>query len=182
MSVDPLGSVERAILARLQDEVVGFQPNYVAVCGSTDAYSALDAIAFDFDPDGNNFSLGIIEPHMLADTTNYEFPYLMLQTTNGAQAQDASRVKGIPFSGTVNAALRVLLSWQQEQATDFSTWPNAVSAAMVATFNQPLNNRWAPGVNYNGVISVQKSRPMLGGQNWIVVLDFQAVFYCVISG
>jgi hypothetical protein len=174
---DIFGIVEDALVARLSDPLIGFNANFQQIQAIKPAYQALNAIAFDFNPESENVNPGRVSLRDLESTSDTVYPFLMYEVRSGA---DDMTLKFNEFSGPVIAEVEVMLSFESEGIRDFNTLPNAVIGAMVATFNSVGSpNIWGSGVNYNGGISVVKSQTQTDAANWFKSLLFTAQFNVV---
>jgi hypothetical protein len=178
---DVAGIVERAVIARLSDDVVGFNKKYAALVKDGGAYPGLDAVSFDFSDSSNNFNRARVPMGLVVGSSAAAFPYLMLEVRAGQNGQGPQQLKMTQYSGSVSVELEIAHSWAMEGVGDFSTEPNAAIAAMLDVFNALPGIAWYPDVVYNGGISFVKGPVQFAAENWLRSTVFTANFYVVVQ-
>ncbi len=177
---DIAGVVEDAIIARLSDDLLGFNARFDQIQSAKAKYGALNPPSFDFSDSSQNFNTGRVPLAQLVASSAFTFPYIMVDVPRGANAQGAQLISFMEYSGGVVAEIEVLVSFQQEGVTDFNTFPNAIVGAMEAVFNTTSAPAYfGSGVNYNGAFAFQKSQPVFGAENWYRSILFTLQFSVV---
>jgi hypothetical protein len=169
--------VRYAIQARLSDAAMGFNAKYAAI---QDSYQTPD-IAIDWSADSINFGWGPVPIDLIEETSPLRYPLLAIMADRGQQDPPQQRIKYKQFSGKIQANVWVHLSWEDEQVTDFETWPEAVIDAMYSSINDPtLPNKWGTGVLYNGDLNFVKGPIVMAGRNWRRTIAFPSTFTVIL--
>lgn len=172
--------VQLAILARLSDNTIGFNPNFAAAV-STGIYNLpaeATATTVDWTLEGPNVGFGYLETSLnaLTETSNFAFPFFTIEVVNG-QAYQPGQGKSLfsyRFSGPLKCGIQAILSWEAAQITDFSGYANAVVDSILATMNAPGITPFGLGDGsvYAGQMTFAKSPVRKGGLDWFQSITF----------
>jgi hypothetical protein len=177
---DIAGIVEDAIVARLDDDTLGFNARFTEIQTIKATYGALDPPIFDFSDTSTNFNRGRVQIAQLIASSPESFPYIMVDVARGANAQGGQLLSFMEYSGGVVVEIEVFVSFLQDGVTDFNTLPNAVVGAMEAVFNTTTAPPYfGSGINYNGGFAFQKSPAVFGAENWYRSILFTLQFSVV---
>ena len=169
--------VRQAIKTRLSNNINGFNAKYSAI----QSVYGTPSITIDWSNTSQNFAWGRIPPDLMEETTNFIYPLLDISTERGQQDPAQQRIKFMQFSGNILGVIEVHLTWDQEAATDFETWPDAVIDAMYSSINDPsIANNWGAGIVYNGDLNWAKGQIILGGENWRRTCLFTASYKVIL--
>jgi hypothetical protein len=171
MSVLRIGNrVREVVRERLSDPTTGLNPNLAAACA--DSNYNIPAISFDFSDTSVQVWEGYLNPEQLDETSVDQYPLLCFYT----KAEDnLNRNKFSTFSGKVIVHVDIYLSFENSAALrQFDNYADAVTAAIVETFNAPLIDFQDCG--WGGSISMVREPMVQAAENWLQKICFVLPF------
>jgi hypothetical protein len=162
-------AARRAVINFLSDPTVGFNPTLLDIC--TDSEIPNRAFTIDFvDPNSKNFFQGFYAAKDLIATSNVSFPAITLYTIKTANTNNE---KFHLFSGSVMLGLDTYVSFPQSKALpDSDDLCDCVEDTYYNLFHGLANQAfWTNGVTYNGDLYVTRGPVLMGGPNWIQLMQ-----------
>ncbi len=165
---------------RLADDTSGLNATFNALAAT---YGVPATLAIDFSPlssKSKNFAIANVDADEWVESGAFNFPLVTMYTD---RLVNENHQKFHQFSGTVQADIKVWLSWRQERLRIDTFEPLAwcMEEAIITVFNRARNaflgdQDWGNVVVYNGDISLNKTPVKRGDQMWGQVLWFKLLF------
>jgi len=162
----PTETVDKAVLARLEDPVYGLN----AVLEALSAARGIEDIDLvDFSVESGQYYNTRLDPSQVLASGRRTFPVVTSAVVSFTDQANSHTL----FSGLVTVAFQVMLTSSQSQPPD--RWGDILNLWMdsfVRVMNDPNAGQLALGLAYGGNISGAASALIVDAENWLSVLNF----------
>lgn len=170
-------AVRDAIEEKLSDDTTGFNAQLAAIADEYDLEDE-DVFKIDWSDDSLNFFYGNVAPDLVEATSPFTYPLLTIDT---ARARHDNFIKFADFAGTVTAVVSITITWEKSQVLpDFSKLADAVEFATFMAINKQDLQDWPNGVEYAGIMELNRGGIFEAGENWRQQLVFTLNFRRII--
>lgn len=169
--ISPDSLARNAIRTRMSDVATGFNPNYQSALSN---YPTAPQMAIDFTSSSKNLFMGQFTVDQIQGAGTFTFPIARMWAKASA---NRNLQKFQLFAGSVRCYLAIDLSSQifksARVVVDSETWGDAVTAAVLATFNNAtVQGNFMQNVVYNGSLGWERSPMAEDGTNWLQTILF----------
>lgn len=156
-----------AVSTFLSDPDVGFNPTLAAVW--SDYGISGSPFTINFASNSPNFFQGFYAAKDLIASSNVTFPAISLYTVKTANTNNE---KFHLFSGSIMIGIDTYVSFPQSRAlTNSDDLTDAVEATYYNVFHTLDNQSLWGNVTYNGDLYVTRGPVLMGGPNWIQLMQ-----------